>query len=365
MSAGRAARPGSARSGRSRRSPSTSTRSRRAARRSTWRRSSATRPVRLYVMGEEATERAGHRRRDRARCGRSCAEAIDAGAIGFATSKSADPRRLRGQAGAEPGRRVRRDRGHRRRARRRRTRRHPGHDRPRPRSSRSSRASPRPPAGRSRGPRCSPAAGGPGVAPRCCSSESTRAARRRACRSYPQVSCRPLNFEFTMAEPFPFESMTVFEPISARRRRQQGRGSTATPSSGARSGRSFDRPDGRACSPGELGRGPSISWYPARPVARGAHAWPSVAAERGVDPTDLVLDLALEPNLDARFRMAVLQLRRGRGRRAAHRARHDARPLRRGRPREPALRRVLLDLPAVPLGAREAGASRSRRRCAC
>src|SRR5260221_14229034 len=31
---------------------------------------------------------------------------------------------------------------------------------------------------------------------------------------HPQVSCRPLNFEFTMAQPFPFESMSTFQPIS-------------------------------------------------------------------------------------------------------------------------------------------------------
>ena len=32
---------------------------------------------------------------------------------------------------------------------------------------------------------------------------------------HPQVSCRPLMFEFTMAEPFPFESMRLFAPVSS------------------------------------------------------------------------------------------------------------------------------------------------------
>jgi hypothetical protein len=32
----------------------------------------------------------------------------------------------------------------------------------------------------------------------------------------PQVSCRPLNFEFDLAEPFVFESMPIFGTISAR-----------------------------------------------------------------------------------------------------------------------------------------------------
>jgi N-acyl-D-aspartate/D-glutamate deacylase len=31
---------------------------------------------------------------------------------------------------------------------------------------------------------------------------------------HPQVSCRPLNFEFTMSQPFPFESMRTYQPIS-------------------------------------------------------------------------------------------------------------------------------------------------------
>ena len=34
-------------------------------------------------------------------------------------------------------------------------------------------------------------------------------------RVVPQVSCRPLNFEFDLAEPFPFESVAAFQPISA------------------------------------------------------------------------------------------------------------------------------------------------------
>ena len=32
---------------------------------------------------------------------------------------------------------------------------------------------------------------------------------------YPQVACRPLNFEFTFEEPFIFESMSLFKPVSA------------------------------------------------------------------------------------------------------------------------------------------------------
>ena len=31
----------------------------------------------------------------------------------------------------------------------------------------------------------------------------------------PQVSCRPLNFEFQWKAPFPFESLALFHPVSA------------------------------------------------------------------------------------------------------------------------------------------------------
>ena len=120
---------------------------------------------------------------------------------------------------------------------------------------------------------------------------------------HPQVSCRPLNFEFTMAEPFPFESMRLFGAVSAAPDlatkaavyrdtafRQELRQKLAAGKGGALGG-SWERT--------------VVSWFPPdhgldeRNVAE-------LADERGVDPTDLVLDLALESGLESRFRMAVL-----------------------------------------------------------
>ncbi len=120
---------------------------------------------------------------------------------------------------------------------------------------------------------------------------------------HPQVSCRPLNFEFTMAEPFPFESMRLFGAISAAPDlatkvavyrdpafRDELRQKLAAGKGGALGG-SWERT--------------VVSWFPPdhgldeRNVAE-------LADERGADPTDLVLDLALESGLEARFRMAVL-----------------------------------------------------------
>src|SRR5205085_4280525 len=56
-------------------------------------------------------------------------------------------------------------------------------------------------------------AGGPGVSQMLL--EESAKLLDQGISVHPQVSCRPLNFEFTMAEPFPFESMRLFAPISS------------------------------------------------------------------------------------------------------------------------------------------------------
>jgi N-acyl-D-aspartate/D-glutamate deacylase len=114
----------------------------------------------------------------------------------------------------------------------------------------------------------------------------------------PQVSCRPLVLEFQFAAPFPFESLSVFKPVSeadregkkrvyadpAWRARFRERANEATLT------HNFDAILISEC-PGE----PTLA---ERRVAE-------VAAERGVDPIDLMLDLALATNLEARFRMPI------------------------------------------------------------
>jgi N-acyl-D-aspartate/D-glutamate deacylase len=116
---------------------------------------------------------------------------------------------------------------------------------------------------------------------------------------YPQVTPRPLMFEFQWKAPFPFESMSMFKPVSQAdfegkkriyadpefRRAFRERGEQ----SGNIAGRWSDT---------------VISECPGEPelCERGVE---EVAAERGIHPADLALDLGLQTNLEARFRIAI------------------------------------------------------------
>jgi N-acyl-D-aspartate/D-glutamate deacylase len=114
----------------------------------------------------------------------------------------------------------------------------------------------------------------------------------------PQVTGRPLMFEFQWKAPFPFESLPLFQPVSAAdfegkqriyadpefRRRLRERNERA--GFGVR----WDRTVIAEC--------PSEPALEERVVS-------DVAAERGVHPADLALDLGLASNLEARFRSAI------------------------------------------------------------
>ncbi len=117
----------------------------------------------------------------------------------------------------------------------------------------------------------------------------------------PQVSCRPLNFEFTFAEPFIFDVMKMMNELAAEDAR----------SPGARE-RAYRDKAWRQRFTAELTPvfrnwwdRTVIAWAP---TARELEELPlSVAArQRGIDPVDLAFDLSLDNALGARFRMAVL-----------------------------------------------------------
>jgi N-acyl-D-amino-acid deacylase len=125
--------------------------------------------------------------------------------------------------------------------------------------------------------------------------------RRSGAMVIPQVSCRPLNFEVTFAEPFIFDVMKFMNDLAiedakspgARRRayadpawREKLR-SEVTPL--------FQRWWDRVV----------IAWAPSHKELE-EQPLTEAAAKLGVDPVDLALDIALATDLQARFRMAVM-----------------------------------------------------------
>lgn len=121
---------------------------------------------------------------------------------------------------------------------------------------------------------------------------------------YPQVSCRPLYFEFQFKEPFLFETLQVFQPVAAAN--LEGKKKIyADP--GFR--KAFkDKMD----SMGDLPvvtrwRNTVISACESHPELD-ERLMEEVAAEQGVNSIDLALDLALENDLEMRFRMPVANI---------------------------------------------------------
>jgi len=114
----------------------------------------------------------------------------------------------------------------------------------------------------------------------------------------PQVSCRPLMVEFQFAAPFPFESLRFFQPVSAADREGKKR-IYADPEF-----RRTFREHGEGSVLAGRWKDTTIAEAPSEP-ALAERNLAEVAAERGVHPVDLALDLALASDLEARFRMAV------------------------------------------------------------
>ncbi|MFT5442234.1 MAG: N-acyl-D-amino-acid deacylase [Myxococcota bacterium] len=114
---------------------------------------------------------------------------------------------------------------------------------------------------------------------------------------YPQVTCRPLNFEFQFKAPFLFESLPYFKQVSQAD--HAGKKSI------------YADEAFRAEFRQKVAGGITGSWEEtvvaecADDPSLNERRVSEVAAERGVHPVDLVLDLALASDLEARFRMAV------------------------------------------------------------
>jgi N-acyl-D-aspartate/D-glutamate deacylase len=125
--------------------------------------------------------------------------------------------------------------------------------------------------------------------------------RKSGAMVIPQVSCRPLNFEFTFAEPFIFDVMKFMNELAVEDAKAPGtrRRAYADPAWREKL-RSDVTPLFRRWWDRVV-----IAWAPS---ARELEETPlaAAAAKLGKDPVDLALDLALASDLQARFRMAVM-----------------------------------------------------------
>ncbi len=125
--------------------------------------------------------------------------------------------------------------------------------------------------------------------------------RKSGAMVIPQVSCRPLNFEFTFAEPFIFDVMKFMNELAQDEARAPGTRRRAYADSAWREKlRSEVTPLFRSWWDRVV-----ITWSPS---ARELEEQPlaAAAARAGKDPVDLALDLALADDLQTRFRMAVM-----------------------------------------------------------
>jgi len=118
----------------------------------------------------------------------------------------------------------------------------------------------------------------------------------------PQVSCRPLNFEFQFKAPFPFEGMSLFKPVSQADHAGKMR-IYADPEFRRQMRERLD--DSGTFRLAEPVRTMTIAEFTPDPSLEERTAG-DVAAERGVHVIDLALDMALQTNLEARFRLAIL-----------------------------------------------------------
>ena len=163
--------------------------------------------------------------------------------------------------------------------------------------------------------------------------EQSAALQARGVRVIPQVSCRPLMVEFQLKAPFPLESMSVMRPVSqadhAGKRRLY-----ADPDFRRALRERID--DGRIGAPF---RDITITEHEPDPSLADRRLG-DVAAERGMHPVDLALDLSLTSGLETRFRMPILNT-------------------------DPAIVAELLTHPATMIGLSDAGAHASQLCDAC
>lgn len=117
---------------------------------------------------------------------------------------------------------------------------------------------------------------------------------------FPQVTPRPLNFEYQMKEPFIFEALSLFQPVSAadfdgRKRLYQDPEFRAAFRERMQTVREQFRSSFEKTVISQCLAEPGLDEQRLLDVAK----------RRGMAPTDLLLDLSLADNLETRFRVPV------------------------------------------------------------
>lgn len=132
--------------------------------------------------------------------------------------------------------------------------------------------------------------------------QRTAEQRAEGLKIVPQVACRPVMFDFDFAEPFPFEMLPLFREIMKHDRETK---------KGIYSSKEFrDRfradtaPTVKSLLADWTGR-TAVSMLPGQPELE-ERLLSEIAAERGVDAIDLALDLAVESDFAARFRLPFI-----------------------------------------------------------
>lgn len=123
---------------------------------------------------------------------------------------------------------------------------------------------------------------------------------------YPQMSCRELTMEFRFDEPFPMERLTLFEPLG--RMDLDGKRRTYNDAAFRDALRREMSPDGSDAGPivrlREAWGNAAVSECPTDP-ALDDRRLSDIAEERGVDPVDVALDLSLDSDFKTRFRIPL------------------------------------------------------------
>ena len=160
-----------------------------------------------------------------------------------------------------------------------------------------------------------------------------------------QVTCRPLMFSLSMAEPFTFNPNRVFAELSGGSLEAR---KAAYADAGWRARVRDKWNDKRALRPrwSQI----SIMESVAHPELVGRRL-AEIAEERGVDAFDALMDLTVEePELKLRIKLIIANDDEDGRHRPPAGPPHHARPVRRRRPRRSALRRAAAHRPARQLG---------------